>query len=72
VGLGVRDAVGLSVRIGLGVVSRSDSKPGNELVRVAGVFIDLRARKEIKIPAPKAVISSIKYSDNFFIVWRKA
>ena len=59
--------VGLGVLTGLGVALESDSNPGNELVRIVGVFIDLKARSEIKIPAPKAVINKIKYSGSFFI-----
>ena len=60
--------MGLGVRTGRGVAFGSDSNPGNELVRVVGVFIDLKAINEIKIPAPKAVINKIKYSGIFFIV----
>lgn len=64
----VGDVAGLGVRTGKGVALGSDSNPGKELVRVVGVFIDLKAIKEIKIPAPSAVINKIKYSDNFLIL----
>ena len=61
------EGVGLGVEMGLGVALGSDSKPGSELVRVAGVFIDLRAINEIKIPAPRAVVNKIRYSGIFLI-----
>lgn len=59
---------GLDVRIGVGVAFGSDSKPGSATVLVTGLFTDLKAKKEIKIPAPNAVMSKTKYSDTFFIL----
>ena len=64
-GVVVGETLGLDV--GLGVAFGSDSNPGNALVRVAGAFIDLKAIKEIKIPATSAAINRIKYNDTFFI-----
>ena len=63
------DVVGLGVEMGLGVAFGPDSKPGNALVRVEGVFIDLKAINEIKIPAPNAVVNRIRYSGIFLIVY---
>ena len=65
----VGDVVGLGVEMGLGVAFGPDSKPGNALVRVEGVFIDLKAINEIKIPAPNAVVNRIRYSGIFLIVY---
>ena len=62
------DVVGLGVEVGLGVALGSDSKPGNELVRVKGVLIDRKAMNEIKIPAPRAVVNKIRYSGIFLMV----
>lgn len=66
-GVVVGEVAGLGVRTGNGVAFGSDSNPGNELVRVLGAFIDLKAIKEIKIPATNAVMSNIKYTDSLFI-----
>ena len=64
----VGDIMGLGIEIGLGVALGSDSNPGSELVRVEGVFIDRKARNEIKIPAPRAVVNKIRYSGIFLII----
>mgnify|MGYP001559443951 FL=1 len=65
----VDDAVGLGARTGRGVAFGSDSKPGSEPARMAGVFMDLKAIEEIKTPATNTVINKIKYSDTLFIMF---
>ncbi len=67
----LRSGAGRRVEMGLKVEFGSDSKPGSVLVRVIAVFTDLRAIKEIKIPAPNAVISKIKYSGIFLILFNQ-
>jgi hypothetical protein len=67
----VVEAVGLTVSLGVrtGVALGSELNPGSEPVRVVGVFIDLKAIREIKIPAPNTVINKIKYNGTLFIIF---
>lgn len=68
VGVVLGNVVILGVRTGRGVALGSDSNPGSELVLPVGVFIDLKAIQDIKIPATSAVINKIKYNGIFLII----
>ena len=65
----VGEGNGLDVGTGPGVAFGSGVNPGKDTLLVLGVFVDLKARNEIKIPAVRAVNNRITYRDIGFFAF---